>query len=299
MAIFALLGLVGYAQSTGINWSNLNMHTVHAWLGSVALVLSLLTFAYFNVFELQKKKEYVKHRRAFVNIGKAAAVFAAISLLGGVALFAGVSFPTTQAQTIAPTQVSSSNVLPEVEATEFQGVELVSIAEQRNNAIFGTQYLDREAYRLDVVGLVDQKASLSYDELLALPAYSEAVYMPCVEGWGFMAKWTGFRVDDVLNKAGVQPEGTYVMFHSADGYSTGLPLSYIRENNLILAYGLNDVTLPADRGWPLQLVAKSKYGYKWGKWITRIEVLDEEARGFWESRGYSNDATVGGPAFGP
>ena len=66
----------------------------------------------------------------------------------------------------------------------------------------------------------------------------------------------------------------------------------------LLAYGINDVTLPDERGFPLQLVAKSRYGYKWAKWITKIEVTDKEVRGYWESRGYSNSARVGEYPFG-
>jgi DMSO/TMAO reductase YedYZ molybdopterin-dependent catalytic subunit len=189
------------------------------------------------------------------------------------------------------------SVLPEVEATEYMGVQLTPLDAQRNNAIVGTQYIDKESYGLEVSGLVENKLNLSYDELLALPAYSEVVYMPCVEGWGFTAKWTGFRVTDLLDIAGVNEEGVYVMFYSSDGYSTGMPLEYLENESIIMAYGINDVTLPAERGFPFQLVAKSKYGYKWAKWIVKIEVMDEEMRGFWEERGYSNDATAGGPAF--
>lgn len=187
----------------------------------------------------------------------------------------------------------ASSVLPEIEATEFNGIDLVAIKDQGNNAIIGTRHIDRKSYRLEVTGLVENPLSMSYDELLRLPMVSEAVYMPCIEGWGFMAKWTGFKVADLLDMAGVKSEGTYVMFYSDDGYSTGDPLSFIRDNDIILAFGLNDVTLPDDRGFPFQLVAKSKYGYKWAKWITKIEVLDHEELGYWEQRGYSNSADVG------
>lgn len=69
------------------------------------------------------------------------------------------------------------------------------------------------------------------------------------------------------------------------------------ENDIILAYYLNDITLPPDRGFPVQVVAEGKYGYKWAKWVVRIEVTDESYRGYWESRGYNNRADVGGPAY--
>ena len=172
------------------------------------------------------------------------------------------------------------------------------VSEQGNNAISGTQHLDKETLRLNVTGLVRKDLSFSYQDLLELPAYAEQAYMPCVEGWGFDAKWTGFRVSDLLNMSGLLPQASYVVFYSADGYSTGLPLDYLRENQILLAYGINDITLPAERGFPLQLVAKSRYGYKWAKWITSIEVVDSEVRGYWESRGYSNSAKVGELAFG-
>ena len=72
-----------------------------------------------------------------------------------------------------------------------------------------------------------------------------------------------------------------------------MPLDYIIDNNIMMAYKMNNVTLPPERGFPFQLVAESKWGYKWIKWITAIELSDnEEYRGFWERRGYSNSADL-------
>ena len=215
------------------------------------------------------------------------------ALIGLLVLLAGCT--GTPEYNVEPEETTS--VLPEVEATEYMGAQLTPLDAQRNNAIQGTQYIDKETYGLEVSGLVENKLNLSYGELLELPAYSEVEYMPCVEGWGFTAKWTGFRVTDLLELAEVKEDGVFVMFYSSDGYSTGMPLEYLENESIIMAYGINDVTLPADRGFPFQLVAKSKYGYKWAKWIVKIELVDEETKGFWEERGYSNDATVGGPAF--
>jgi DMSO/TMAO reductase YedYZ molybdopterin-dependent catalytic subunit len=172
------------------------------------------------------------------------------------------------------------------------------LSQQGNNAISGTQVIDPAVYRLKVTGLVERNLSLSYEELLALPAYSEAAYMPCVEGWGSYAKWTGFRATDLLNRSGLLPSAKYVVFHSIEGYSTGLPLDYLQEEKTLMAYGINDLTIPPERGFPLQLVAKGRYGYKWAKWITEVEVTDEESKGYWESRGYSNSAIVGELPFG-
>jgi DMSO/TMAO reductase YedYZ molybdopterin-dependent catalytic subunit len=224
---------------------------------------------------------------------------AAISLIMGLMMLSGL-VPTeskTVLVSISPLETTSSH-LPEVEAAEYQGAKLVPLSDQGNNAIKGTQRIDKETYRLKVTGLVERELNLSYDQLKELPAYSQLVYMPCVEGWGFYAKWTGFRITDLLNRSGLKFGASYVLFSSADGYSTSLPLDYLNQNNILMAYGINDLTLPQDRGFPLQLVAKDKYGYKWAKWITMIEVMDRDVKGYWESRGYSNSANVGQFPFG-
>ena len=84
-----------------------------------------------------------------------------------------------------------------------------------------------------------------------------------------------------------------VIFRASDGYSTMLPLDYIVDNNILLAYKMNGITMPQERGFPFELVAESQYGYKWIKWVTQIELSDNlNYLGFWESRGYPNNATL-------
>jgi DMSO/TMAO reductase YedYZ molybdopterin-dependent catalytic subunit len=185
----------------------------------------------------------------------------------------------------------------QTENLTYQGKALTPIAQQRNNAIEGTQYIDRESYRLQVDGLVEKPSSFTYNEITEFPQFSKVVDLNCVEGWSFTAKWTGVKIADLFDEVGAMENATTVIFYSADGYSTSLDRDYLLKNDIILAYKLNNVTLPPDRGFPLQLVAESKYGYKWAKWITRIELKDSPYRGYWEERGYNNKADVGGPAF--
>jgi DMSO/TMAO reductase YedYZ molybdopterin-dependent catalytic subunit len=124
----------------------------------------------------------------------------------------------------------------------------------------------------------------------------------CVEGWKFTAKWTGPALNAIFNDAKVRPEAKIAIFYTADvpeGY-TSLDLSYIRDNNIIIAMKDNDVTLPDDRGFPFQVVAMSKFGYKWAKWVTRIELSSNTSfRGYWESYGYDNNADINGPEAEP
>ena len=188
----------------------------------------------------------------------------------------------------------------EFETTEYLGTELTPINEQGNNALRGTQYIEREGYQLSVDGLVAKPLSLSYDDLLSYPQESRLAYMPCVEGWGFWAKWTGPRLAAIFEDAGVKAEAKTVIFHCADeGGYTSLELDYILQRDIIIALKLNDVTLPPERGFPFQVVAEDKYGYKWAKWVTAIELSSEDYRGYWERAGYNNQADAGGPAFEP
>jgi hypothetical protein len=117
-----------------------------------------------------------------------------------------------------------------------------------------------------------------------------------VEGWSATVLWQGVSIGDLLNQSGVNPQANTLIFYAADGYSTALPLSYVLQNNLILAYKMNNVTLNVDTGFPFILVAENQYGYKWIKYVTEIDVSNNTSYlGYWESRGYPNNATITEP----
>jgi DMSO/TMAO reductase YedYZ molybdopterin-dependent catalytic subunit len=223
-----------------------------------------------------------------------------LSLVLLVLLSAALTIPACGRAPVTTT--AATPTVTEVEATEFQGKALTPIKNQRNNALAGTQHIDRAAYRLTVDGAVDNPLTLTYDDLLAYPQESWLMDLDCVEGWSFTAKWTGPQLNAIFQQAGVKPGARTVIFHTSDieaGY-TSLDFSYIRDQGIIIALKLNDITLPAERGFPFQVVAKSKYGYKWAKWVTRIELSEDTGfRGFWENIGYNNNADASGPAFEP
>lgn len=177
-----------------------------------------------------------------------------------------------------------------VEVREYQGEKLGSVEDFRENSIKGPQNVDRDAYRLRVTGLVGTPAEYTYSQVTSgYPAYEKAVQLDCVEGWSVNVLWKGVLVSDLIRDAAVKGTANTVVFKAVDGYSTSLPLSYVEDNKILLAYGMNGVTLPAERGFPFQLVAEDKWGYKWIKWVAEIELSDDPAyRGYWESRGYSN-----------
>jgi DMSO/TMAO reductase YedYZ molybdopterin-dependent catalytic subunit len=185
-------------------------------------------------------------------------------------------------------------ILEDVEVLEYQGEKLGSINDFRENSIKGPQYVNINNYTLKITGLVEKPINYSYDELLEnFLQYNKVVTLFCVEGWNVKILWKGLLVKDIINVSKPYSNATIVIFHAYDGYTTSLPLNYIIDNNIIIAYKMNNVTIPPERGFPFQLVAESKWGYKWIKWITTIELSDNvDYEGYWESRGYPNEGNL-------
>lgn len=180
-----------------------------------------------------------------------------------------------------------------VEVNEYQGEKLDSINDFRENSIKGPQYIDQDSYQLTVSGLVENPKNYSYDDIRSMQSYKKVVKLNCVEGWSVNILWEGILVQDILDEVKPTAGADTVIFYAYDGYSTAYPLDYFKGNNIIMAHTMNNVTLPSERGFPLQLIGESKWGYKWIKWITKIELSDDsEYQGFWEQRGYSDSGNL-------
>jgi DMSO/TMAO reductase YedYZ molybdopterin-dependent catalytic subunit len=184
------------------------------------------------------------------------------------------------------------------EIREYKGEKLDSINKFEENSIKGPQRVDLRTYRLRIGGLVDKPASYTYEEILSRPAVSKIITVHCVEGWDVKVLWQGVTLPDLLREAGVKPGANTVIFKSVDGYSTSLPLADVLNRNMLLAYRMNGLTLPPERGFPFELAAEGKWGYKWAKWVASIELSDNpNFRGTWESRGYNNNGDLSGPMY--
>ena len=192
------------------------------------------------------------------------------------------------------TKDGQTTELKPVEIREYEGENLSSINSFRENSIKGPQYVDINSYQLKITGLVGSPQSYTYDEVVGTHQnYTKVVTLNCVEGWSVKILWEGVLVRDLLSEAGPLPDARVVIFHAYDGYTTSLPLDYITGSEIVMAYKMNGITLPSERGFPFELVAESKWGYKWIKWITEIELSsDENYQGYWESQGYSNSGEL-------
>jgi len=185
-------------------------------------------------------------------------------------------------------------VLNEEEILDYQGEKLSSIQGFRENSIKGPQYVDINNYKLNITGLIENKKSYTYDEIInKFQKYEKVTTIYCVEGWSLKILWEGILVRDFLENVGISKDAKILIFRAHDGYTTSMPIEYFYDKDILIAYKMNGVTLPPERGFPFQLVAENKWGYKWIKWITEIEVSnDENYRGYWEEREFSNEGDL-------
>jgi DMSO/TMAO reductase YedYZ molybdopterin-dependent catalytic subunit len=133
--------------------------------------------------------------------------------------------------------------------------------------------IDIAAYRLRIVGMVERELSLSFGEIKELPAAREYAELDCPGFFTDKGTWTGVRVRDLLELAGLKKRGSTLTFTSADGsYSQTLSLDKAADDGLLIAYRFEDRELPPVHGFPLRLVARGEPGYIWVKWLGEIAV---------------------------
>jgi len=194
---------------------------------------------------------------------------------------------------------SGAQQLAPVEVRSYQGKDLSSVNDFHENSILGPQHINESDYRLTITGLTNTTKVMTYREVLDNHQhYTKVVTLHCVEGWDVTILWEGVLVRDLINEVGIDPKANTVIFTGYDGYTTSFPLDYFMNNDIIMAYKMNNITMPAERGYPFELVAEDKWGYKWIKWIEKIELSNDPSyRGYWEQRGYSNSGDLNGSYF--
>lgn len=153
--------------------------------------------------------------------------------------------------------------------------------------------IDPATYRLRVWGLVNEELSLSLDDVKSLPSVARDEPLACVVGWTDYRLWRGATLCDVLELAG--PRGMYVTIRDDQGFSATLDMEYILSGRPILAWEAGGEELPREHGWPLRVVAPDRWGFKWVKWVSEIEVQDRGYEGTYESHGFSLDGDVAKP----
>jgi hypothetical protein len=152
--------------------------------------------------------------------------------------------------------------------------------------------VDAKTWRLELTGLVKQPLSLTLDQIRAFPSVSQAVTLSCISnlvGGDLIGTtyWTGVKVKDVLNEAGLLSNASEIAMESADGYYEGMNLKEAMDDRTLFVYAINGQALSSTHGFPLRLYVPDRYGMRLPKWLTKLKVIDGPNRGYWTARGWS------------
>ncbi len=146
-------------------------------------------------------------------------------------------------------------------------------------------------WRLRVFGLVQNELDLDWAAYKALPQITDISDFHCVTRWSQLdMDWQGVRARDVLALAMPLSNAKYATMHGYDGYTTNLPLEALLDNDVLIAHSVLGQTLTKDHGGPVRMVVPKRYAWKGAKWLKAIELHEFDRPGFWEVRGYHNEA---------
>ena len=228
-------------------------------------------------------KEYSASRRDFL---QKAAIFSALVVVGGVA---GRTVLTNLSRlTPSVTRPKGKLSTPVTPNDEFYFVSKSAVVSD----------IDVATWTLNVEGdRVGNPLKITYDELLAMPAIEEYVTLTCISntvGGDLIsnALWKGVPLRFILDKAELAEDTERIAFHAHDGYFDSFPLDIARRDEVIVAYRMNGVPLPASHGFPARIIVPGLYGMENVKWLDRIEPVLANFRGYWQRRGWQDTAVI-------
>jgi DMSO/TMAO reductase YedYZ molybdopterin-dependent catalytic subunit len=161
--------------------------------------------------------------------------------------------------------------------------------------------VDAATWSIRIHGMVDRETTLTYADLAEMPLFEQYVTIACVSnevGGNLVgnAKWTGVRLRDVLDIAGVQAGATQIVGRSVDGWTAGMPTEWVmnQEREPMIALKMNDELLPKVHGFPARLIVPGLYGYVSAtKWLAELELTTLEAfDAYWVPLGWAKEAPI-------
>ena len=135
--------------------------------------------------------------------------------------------------------------------------------------------IDKQTYRLEVGGLVEEPRSYSTDALQRFPRVEQSSRLKCVQCWSARTNWGGFRFQEVLDQVKPRAGAKAVRIDCADKWYEYMSLEEMTEPGVMLCTEMAGRPLSDQHGAPLRLLAPSKYGYKSAKLITKITFVEE------------------------
>lgn len=147
------------------------------------------------------------------------------------------------------------------------------------------------SWNLRVFGLVEAELDYGWKTFNELPQVDLTTDFHCVTRWSQLdMNWRGVPAREVILRARPLEKAAFVTLHGAEEYTTNLPLEALLDDDVILAHSVFGKPLSPEHGGPVRLIVPKRYAWKSAKWLTGIEFHEEDRPGFWEVRGYHNDA---------
>jgi DMSO/TMAO reductase YedYZ molybdopterin-dependent catalytic subunit len=294
MPIFVLLPIVAFTIAL---WPVLGTSYVGLPVGAARLVtlvgFALCVFLFertlVSAFRFLTMRETGRHEYEFTPaVGRRAFVLSAIGVAaagGGIAL----------ARKLYRVAVFS------YDGTEYKGRIVEPITPNELFYCVTKNVIDpkvsADLWHLEVDGLVQNRAAWRLQDLVGLPAREQQTTLMCISNGldaGLMsnAVWKGISLRDLLDRAGVLSGAARVRLQAVDNYTDTIPLEKAMAPTTLLAYEMNGSPLPHRHGYPLRVVVPGYFGEKNVKWLTRIEVTDANAKGFYQKQGWGPDFIV-------
>jgi DMSO/TMAO reductase YedYZ molybdopterin-dependent catalytic subunit len=146
-------------------------------------------------------------------------------------------------------------------------------------------------WRLSIDGEVQNPVSLKFQDLMNLKQVDLTCDVHCVTGWTLLdSRWRGIHMQTIMELVKVNKNAGFIVFEAPGDYSSSIPLSAARKDNVLLAHSFSDQNLHQEHGAPLRGLVPDRYFYKSVKWVERIRFVVEDEPGYYESGGYSNSA---------
>jgi DMSO/TMAO reductase YedYZ molybdopterin-dependent catalytic subunit len=245
-------------------------------------------------------------RRAFiVRAGAVGAVAVGAGFLGRRLLDQQHSSPVGSGPPIPPATDTVPPPPPEADlSTTIPGLTPIVMPNDkfyRIDTALLVPVVDTDGWTLRIHGLVDRETTLTWEQLIALPMFEQYVTLACVSnevGDKLVgnAKWTGVRLRQVLEIAGVQSAATQLVGRSVDGFTVGMPTSWVMDpaREPMIALEMNDAPLPRNHGYPARLIVPGLYGYVSAtKWLSELELTTLEAfNAYWVPLGWAKEAPI-------
>lgn len=157
--------------------------------------------------------------------------------------------------------------------------------------------VDSDVWHLEIDGLVQNPATWRFQDLMGFKPTAQETTLMCISngldaGLISNAVWKGLPLRDLLDQAGVLSGAARVRLQGVDNYTDTIPLEKAMELTTLLAYEMNGEPLPDRHGYPLRVIVPGYFGEKNVKWLTRVEVTDASAKGFYETQGWGPDFIV-------